>query len=404
MPFRIGCESYPCQDLMAEAFDLARHNGAKIINMSMWGGSVLNPALEQAIQDAWSAGVLIVKSAGNSTKVIKSDMPDRPMPRKGAVLGVGSAKWDRTPSPFSIQGVVVDIWGPQVLKWGAASPDRTELVTRREGMTSMASAAVAGVASLVHERFPGMRSFATMQVLQGTAQEMDKEKDPMLEFTPSAGRVDAFEAVFNGSFEMYPYAFDFVTVPGEGLIRRRLALKKYFYWHKSGNVSIVSDFYGIKPFPLYGHSDKMACLIGPETACLSQEFEVTDLSFFQSLMPLANIYLEYEAAFVTADWPDPVGPSAELDIELLHPDGRQEEVDLIRATDLTYRAASVQFSPALGGDPICGASKWLRRGPLLIKFDHWDWKGTYRLRFRLISDPNAPPTAVLIDNVRFGGY
>ncbi|MFA6272106.1 MAG: S8 family serine peptidase [Patescibacteria group bacterium] len=66
MPVKVlNTEGYGDMATVAQGIDFAVANGADIINLSL-GGPISSTPLEEAIQDAWSAGVIIVAATGNS--------------------------------------------------------------------------------------------------------------------------------------------------------------------------------------------------------------------------------------------------------------------------------------------------------------------------------------------------
>ena len=130
-----------------EAIHYAVDNGAKIINAS-WGLTQKSFALEQAIDYASTAGVLVVAAAGNG----KTDAPSYPAAFE-EVLSVAALDANDKRALFSNYGPDVDLAAPgqniystlPESSYGAASG------------TSMAAPHISGVAALVLSRFPAFQ-------------------------------------------------------------------------------------------------------------------------------------------------------------------------------------------------------------------------------------------------------
>lgn len=143
------------------AVEYAVANGANIINMSL-GGNGYDAALLQAVDDAKSAGVLVVVASGNcgtSTVDLCSglDAPGRmTYPAKyTSTLSVGSTNSSDTRSSFSSYGSELDIVAPgdqvgPLAGWSLGN-QTSEYYAYASG-TSFASPIVAGIAGLVRSQ------------------------------------------------------------------------------------------------------------------------------------------------------------------------------------------------------------------------------------------------------------
>ena len=143
------------QDSLASGIDYAVRHGAKVISMSI-GYSAPNSAVRQALAEAFSHGVVVVASAGNS------GAPDGTSDRRQApesfpadypgVISVGAVNADGAVAGFSSDNLSVRVAAP-----GVSVPAQG-----RDGQywwvsgTSPACALVAGVAALIKSKYPDL--------------------------------------------------------------------------------------------------------------------------------------------------------------------------------------------------------------------------------------------------------
>jgi len=140
------------------AVDNAYANGVRgVINMSLGGGA--SPALNTAVNEAVSRGLVVAVAAGNERAA--DACTKSPASASEAITTASTTKQD-TASSFSNVGRCVDIWAPGSR---IASVDyRSQTGYRFLDGTSMASPHVAGAAALYLEKYP---SATPAQVLQG---------------------------------------------------------------------------------------------------------------------------------------------------------------------------------------------------------------------------------------------
>ena len=144
-----------CSDFaIAQAIAQAVADGARVINMSL-GSAVYSQSLDDAVQDAWSAGLVIVAGAGNNGTT------ERFYPAAlDNVISVAAFDEDHLRPTFSNHGDWVDISAPGNVIMSSyplaacattTTPGDTGCYTWLSG-TSMASPHVAGAAALVWSR------------------------------------------------------------------------------------------------------------------------------------------------------------------------------------------------------------------------------------------------------------
>lgn len=125
----------------------AIERGANIIVMSI-GSSENSPLLEQAINDAWDQGILVVAAAGNNGPA------DVYYPAKyDRVLAVGATNGNDVRAGFSNVGLALDLMAPGVDITHATDTESGYAVSSG---TSFAAPFVAGTAALIKSRHPGM--------------------------------------------------------------------------------------------------------------------------------------------------------------------------------------------------------------------------------------------------------
>jgi type VII secretion-associated serine protease mycosin len=155
------------QESLARGIEYAVQNGAKVISMSI-GYSAPNGAVRQALQDAYSRGVVVVASAGNSgapsgtsdgVPAPESFPADYP-----GVISVGAVNSAGAVAGFSSNNLSVQVAAP-----GVSVPAQG-----RDGQywwvsgTSPACALVAGVAALIKSKYPNLAPNLVASALTST--------------------------------------------------------------------------------------------------------------------------------------------------------------------------------------------------------------------------------------------
>jgi type VII secretion-associated serine protease mycosin len=158
------------QDSLARGIEFAVRDGAKVISMSI-GYSAPNGAVKQALADAFSHGVVVVASAGNSGAQAGTDDAGQapvsfPADYPG-VISVGAVKMSGAVASFSSDNLSVQVAAP-----GVAVPAQG-----RDGQywwvsgTSPACALVAGVAALIKSKYPDLAPSLVASALISTTSD-----------------------------------------------------------------------------------------------------------------------------------------------------------------------------------------------------------------------------------------
>ncbi|MEG3152755.1 S8 family peptidase [Sphingomonas sp. ZT3P38] len=169
---------------IARGLDLARNNGARVVNISL-GGEAANATLIEAINQATAAGIVIVISAGNDFE----DHPDRavnPDPfaqvanlaqARGLVIIAGSvgANDARTPGGDAISSFS-NRAGNSVAHYLAAvgehvrAPDEKDTPLLWSG-TSFSAPQIAGAVALLAQAFPNLTGAQIVEILYMSARD-----------------------------------------------------------------------------------------------------------------------------------------------------------------------------------------------------------------------------------------
>ncbi|TAP44603.1 S8 family peptidase [Arthrobacter sp. S39] len=158
---------------IAKGISWAVDNGARVINMSL-GQRVSSRTLENAVNDAWNKGVVIVAAAGNAgtqAKIYPGAYPN--------VIAVAATDNRNAKASFSTFGKWVDIAAPGVSVYSTFPKHPFALGGpggRSEGYdiasgTSMASPVVAGVAALVWSTPAGTTNTSVRAKVESSANE-----------------------------------------------------------------------------------------------------------------------------------------------------------------------------------------------------------------------------------------
>jgi serine protease len=153
--------------VIAEGILYAVENGAQVINMSL-GSELPSPIIEDAVNQALEAGVVVVAAAGNSGANLK----EYPAGFKG-VISVGATNEKKQLADFSTFGPSVDIVAPGENIYSTAYTGKSTF-SELDG-TSMASPVVAGVVSLLLSKNPDLTPYQVEQLLEQTATDLGEE-------------------------------------------------------------------------------------------------------------------------------------------------------------------------------------------------------------------------------------
>jgi len=175
---------------IAEAIRFAVDNKADVINMSLGGGGETQ-VMKEAIEYAYSKGVVIVAAAGNA-----DDNSAAYPARFPHVIGVSAVDASGNKAPYSNFGAGIDIAAPGGSDTGKILQETIDPAQGGEPAflgfqgTSMAAPHVAGVVALI--KAAGIKEpNAVLEVLQQSARKIND--DPFNHF--GAGQLDAGSAV-----------------------------------------------------------------------------------------------------------------------------------------------------------------------------------------------------------------
>jgi thermitase len=197
-----------CSDFaIAQAMAQAVTDGAQVINMSL-GGPDFSQAMYDAVQDAWTAGLVIVAGAGNDGTTAQF------YPAAFAnVVSVGAFDEDHRRAPFSNYGNWVDISAPGNVIMSsypmaacAASgvPGNTGCYTWLSG-TSMATPHVSGAAALIWSRGDVTSNVQVVSILLNSADRQGVDPVRLDSWTIHGG-LNLHDALSFGATNLPPVA------------------------------------------------------------------------------------------------------------------------------------------------------------------------------------------------------
>ncbi len=185
---------------IVQGITFAIENGAKVINMSLTGGAS-SRALEEAINQAYSKGVIVVAAAGNNNGPVGYPAA------YFSTIAVGATRLDNARAPYSNYGSHLDVVAPggdnnvdqnndemgdgivqQSFKDGAVNDFRYLFF---EG-TSMATPHVSGVAALLLSKKPEASPQQIKEALRNSAKDLGP---PGFDNQYGAGLIQAFDAL-----------------------------------------------------------------------------------------------------------------------------------------------------------------------------------------------------------------
>jgi len=167
---------------VARGVRYACNHGAQIINLSL-GGDNPSSTLEDALEQAYQDGCLIVAAAGNSAR----NQIDYPA-RYPEVIAVTATDRNDALASFSDYGPQAEVAAPGVDIWSTLWP---HTYGWKQG-TSMSTPYVSGLAALVWSACPQLDNSGVRGVLQSTAKDLGAAGwDPKYGY----GRIDAKNAL-----------------------------------------------------------------------------------------------------------------------------------------------------------------------------------------------------------------
>lgn len=167
----LGDDGYGASSWIAQGILYAADNGAKVISMSM-GSPFKSSTLENAVNEAWSEGAILVASAGNSAN------PSKTYPAYYSnVIAVAATDNNDQKADFSSYGSWVDVAAPGVDIYSTFPTHDFVLATKYNRSqeydfgsgTSMSAPMVAGVAALVWSTEYGTGNQAVRDRIEHTA-------------------------------------------------------------------------------------------------------------------------------------------------------------------------------------------------------------------------------------------
>lgn len=171
----------------------AADHGADVINISL-GGSVDDPLLKQACQDAHDKGIIIVAAAGNDGTLGVM----YPAAYDDCVLAVAASDYNDKIASFSSYGPEVDVAAPGVWIFGPApqwfvGPGNVPYIFASG--TSMAAPHVAGLAALLKSAKPDLSADDLMKIIRYTADDINKADYPGRDDHAGYGRINMTRAL-----------------------------------------------------------------------------------------------------------------------------------------------------------------------------------------------------------------
>jgi hypothetical protein len=163
-----GCQHN--DDMLARGVDLARQNGARVINMSLGGNEAATSGLVTAVRAAAAAGIIVVISAGNDGGVNPDAFSQIAAANgmNGMVVIAGSHDAGYNMSSFSDRA---GTYGPYYL---TAMGEAVRSINQNAGHflfsgTSYSAPAIAGAAAVLAQAFPNLTGKQIVDLLFSTA-------------------------------------------------------------------------------------------------------------------------------------------------------------------------------------------------------------------------------------------
>lgn len=190
---------YAESDDISSAIIYGALNGAQVMNFS-FGEPYNSPLMKDAIEFAYSLGVFMISSSGNSNQFIPHYPSDYP-----EVVCVGGVDSEKSKYGFGNYGSMVDILAPAVR---VLTTEPFENDYGNKSGTSMAAPFVASAAAILLQQYPDLSPSAIRTILQLSAFDL---QDPGWDPFTSMGLLDIHKAVSE-----FAYANLEITSPETG--------------------------------------------------------------------------------------------------------------------------------------------------------------------------------------------
>lgn len=174
----------------------AAHHGAQILNMSLTG-EWYSPLVQQAIDDAYDAGCLLIAAAGNCAQGGSGCASLNPVMYPAAnarVLSVAATDELDRRAAFSSYNAFVDVAAPGVGIYSTSWQGGVSTYAWLHG-TSQAAPHVAGLAALIWSGRPSVSNADVERIIQATAQDVNAATAPGRDAFVGWGRINAYRAV-----------------------------------------------------------------------------------------------------------------------------------------------------------------------------------------------------------------
>ncbi len=336
--------------VFAASVRFAADAGVKIINYS--GGGSNSITKRNAVLYAVGRGVLFVAAAGNSGS--SADHWPGSYPE---VLCVGNSTNADLRAGSSTFGAQVDICAPGVSVTSTMPGGGVGIKTG----TSMASPLVAGAAAVVWSMNPAWTAGQVRARLLGTAK-------PMPAALMIGDRLDMFEAVFNGSFELGDLS----------------------EWSQIGSCSSLTALGPLVP----QHRSRMGyCSTGPA----GDQVGATLKHCFEVQPGLASLPIRFDYNFITEEYPEWVGTQFDdfLEVTITAPDGTVTNLVMESVNASTFVPIGGMDFP--GGDDTVGHTGWKTAMAMIAVTAG---AGQYVIDISDTGD-DIYDSVVLVDNIRF---
>ncbi len=238
---------------VVRAIDYAVHNGADIINLSFVGFSY-NQALQESLQRAYEAGVIVVAAAGNEQETGQGENIDEhpiyPACYQGKngeniVIGVAASDALDQKTNFSSYGFnCVDITAPGV-SFFSTIPKGSNLLEPNiiyDGFwsgTSMAAPIVSGALALIAEINPELQPTEIVKILLQSSDNISR-LNPNYLGQLGSGRVNLDRALLLAQEKLYSHLGRLIINPASTGDKERLASSSVSITEKNGQI--VKDF------------------------------------------------------------------------------------------------------------------------------------------------------------------